>query len=140
MPKVSQVERFSIAVRSLDEAIPFFRDVLGAEVSERVQIEDYFFVVCTWGQTRIELLQPASEDSVIAKFLNAKGEGIYHVTLQVDDLEQALADVRERGLRITARSSLSGIPGYRSWDEAFLHPKESHGVLFSLAEIHPEGE
>ena len=97
--KPKKISHVGIAVCNLMEAIPLYRDVFGlvyegVEVVESEQVRVAFFKI---GESRIELLEPLSKDSAIYKFLKKKGEGIHHIALEVDDLNQRLSELKEEG-------------------------------------------
>ena len=131
--KISHIEHIGIAVPSLDEAIPFYENVLGLkcfaieEVADQ-KVKTAFFKV---GQTKIELLEPTSEDSTIAKFIANKGEGIHHIAFATDSVTEALADAAEKGIRLIDTAPRGGAEGLQI---AFLHPKSTCSVLTELCE------
>lgn len=132
--KISQIEHLGIAVRSLEEAIPYYENVLGLkcyaieEVADQ-KVKTAFFMV---GQTKIELLEPTSEDSTIAKFIEKRGEGIHHLAFKIEDgVANALAEVEGKGVRLIDKAPRKGAEGL---DIAFLHPKSTIGVLTELCE------
>ena len=132
--KISQIEHLGIAVKSLEEAIPYYENVLGrkcyaiGEVADQ-KVKTAFFMV---GQTKIELLEPTSEDSTIAKFIEKRGEGIHHLAFKIEDgVANALAEVEGKGVRLIDKAPRKGAEGL---DIAFLHPKSTIGVLTELCE------
>lgn len=132
--KISQIEHLGIAVKSLEEAIPYYENVLGLkcyaieEVADQ-KVKTAFFMV---GQTKIELLEPTSEDSTIAKFIEKRGEGIHHLAFKIEDgVANALAEVEGKGVRLIDKAPRKGAEGL---DIAFLHPKSTMGVLTELCE------
>jgi methylmalonyl-CoA/ethylmalonyl-CoA epimerase len=131
MPK--KISHIGIAVISIDEALPFYRDVLGlefegTEVVEEQKVKVAFLAI---GESRIELLEPTAPDSPVAKFLEKNGPGIHHLAYQVDGLEGRLAALKEQGVRLIDESPRLGAHHTRI---AFLHPKASGGVLTELCE------
>ncbi|GAB4555913.1 MAG: methylmalonyl-CoA epimerase [Geothermobacteraceae bacterium] len=126
-----KINHIGIAVRSLDASIPFYRDTLGMafEGSEEVAEQKVKVAFLAVGESRIELLEPTAEDSPVARFLEKNGEGIHHIAYQVDDIEQALAALKEQGVRLIDETPRGGAHGTRI---AFLHPKASGGVLTEL--------
>jgi methylmalonyl-CoA/ethylmalonyl-CoA epimerase len=131
MPK--KISHIGIAVISIDEALPFYRDVLGlefegTEVVEEQKVKVAFLAI---GESRIELLEPTAPDSPVAKFLEKNGPGIHHLAYQVDGLEWRLAALKEQGVRLIDESPRLGAHHTRI---AFLHPKASGGVLTELCE------
>ena len=131
MPK--KISHIGIAVGSIEESTPFYRDVLGMEfegtevVSEQ-KVKVAFFVI---GDSRIELLEPTGPDSPVAKFLEKNGPGIHHIAYEVDDLQLRLKNLREQGVRLVDETPRTGAHQTRI---AFLHPKASGGVLTELCQ------
>ena len=127
------IEHIGIAVNSLEESIPYYEKVLGLEcysveeVSEQ-KVKTAFFKV---GQTKIELLEPTSDDSPIAKFIAKKGPGVHHVAFAVNNLEKQLEKVEKRGVQLIDKQARKGAEGL---DIAFLHPKSTFGVLTEFCE------
>ena len=131
MPK--KISHIGIAVASIEQAAPFYRDVLGmefegTEVVAEQKVKVAFFVV---GESRIELLEPTAEDSPVAKFLAKNGPGVHHVAYEVADLEQRLAALKAEGVRLIDEAPRTGAHNTRI---AFMHPKASGGVLTELCE------
>ena len=132
--KVSHIEHLGIAVKSLDESIPYWENVLGLkcyaieEVADQ-KVKTAFFKV---GQTKIELLEPTSEESTIAKFIEKRGEGIHHMAFAIEDgVANALAEVEAKGVRLIDKAPRKGAEGLNI---AFLHPKSTCSVLTELCE------
>ena len=132
--KVSHIEHLGIAVKSLDESIPYWENVLGLkcyaieEVADQ-KVKTAFFKV---GQTKIELLEPTSDDSTIAKFIEKRGEGIHHMAFAIEDgVANALAEVEAKGVRLIDKAPRKGAEGLNI---AFLHPKSTCSVLTELCE------
>ena len=131
MPK--KISHIGIAVESIEQALPFYRDVLGLEyegeeVVEEQKVKVAFLVI---GESRIELLEPTAADSPVARFLEKNGPGIHHLAYQVDGLEGRLASLKGQGVRLIDESPRLGAHHSRI---AFLHPKASGGVLTELCE------
>ena len=132
--KPTHIEHIGIAVASLDEAIPYYEKVLGLECYAIEEVKDQkvktaFFQV---GQTKIELLEPTSEDSTIAKFIEKRGEGIHHMAFAIEDgVANALAEVEAKGVRLIDKAPRKGAEGLNI---AFLHPKSTCSVLTELCE------
>ena len=130
---LQKISHIGIAVTSIDEAAPFYRDVLGmqfegTEVVAEQKVRVAFFVV---GESRIELLEPTEADSPVARFLDKNGPGVHHVAYEVADLPQRLAQLRTEGVRLIDENPRQGAHGTRI---AFLHPKASGGVLTELCQ------
>ena len=131
--KVSHIEHLGIAVKSLEEAIPYWENVLGLKCYNIEEVADQkvktaFFMV---GQTKIELLEPTSEESTIAKYIEKRGLGVHHVAFAVEGIEDALADATEKGVQLIDKAPRMGAEGLSI---AFLHPKSTMGVLTELCE------
>jgi len=128
---LEKIDHIGIAVRSIDQAKPFFEKVLGLpcegeEVVESQKVKTAFFAV---GEVHIELLEPTSDDSPIAKFLENKGEGIHHIAYKTDDIENQLGQAKESGCRLIHEKPITGAGGKQV---AFLHPKSTYGVLMEF--------
>lgn len=129
----THIEHIGIAVRSLDEAIPFYEKVFGLEcynieeVAEQ-KVRTAFFRV---GQIKIELLESTDPDGPIGKFIANRGEGIHHIAFAVNDLEKRLNDAEAMGVRLIDSTPRKGAEGLNI---AFLHPKSTFGVLTELCE------
>lgn len=128
-----KISHIGIAVTSIEEAAPFYRDVLGmefegTEVVAEQKVRVAFFVV---GESRIELLEPTGPDSPVAKFLEKNGPGVHHIAYEVADLERQLLDLKASGVRLIDEAPRTGAHGTRI---AFMHPKASGGVLTELCE------
>lgn len=129
----SKINHIGVAVHSIDESVPFYRDTLGmefegTEVVAEQKVKVAFFVV---GESRIELLEPTAPDSPVAKFLEKNGEGTHHIAYEVEDLESILADLKAKGVRLVDETPRNGAHGTRI---AFLHPKATGGVLTELCQ------
>ena len=132
--EISHIEHLGIAVKSLEEAIPYYENILGLkcyaveEVADQ-KVKTAFFKV---GQTKIELLEPTSEDSTITKFIEKRGEGIHHLAFAVaDGVANALADVEGKGARLIDKTPRKGAEGRNI---PFLHPKSTCSVLTELCD------
>lgn len=135
--KVSKVSHIGIAVESIEEQISFFENVLGLECTGTEIVEDQKVKVAflTVGESRVELLEPTSDDSPLKKFLAKRDgkPGMHHLAFQVDDLVKALAEAKEKGVKLIDEEPRIGAGGVRI---AFLHPKATAGVLTELCEEH----
>jgi methylmalonyl-CoA/ethylmalonyl-CoA epimerase len=132
---VEKISHIGIAVTSLDEQIPYYRDVLGLkfagmEVVEDQKVKVAFFEV---GDTRIELLEATDEESPIAKFIEKKGQGVHHMAYQVNDCQMAINKMDTAGMRLIDTKPRVGAGGHSI---AFLHPKSTFGILTELTEEH----
>ncbi|MCC8034474.1 MAG: methylmalonyl-CoA epimerase [Rikenellaceae bacterium] len=131
--KVSHIEHLGIAVKSLEEAIPYWENILGLECYNIEEVADQkvktaFFKV---GDVKIELLEATSQDSPVAKFIEKKGQGVHHIAFAVDGIEEALEEVSSKGIELIDKAPRKGAEGL---DIAFLHPKSTFGVLTEFCE------
>jgi methylmalonyl-CoA/ethylmalonyl-CoA epimerase len=131
--KISHIEHIGIAVKSIDEAVQYYENVLGLKCYAIEEVKDQkvktaFFKV---GETKIELLESTDPEGPIGKFIEKKGEGIHHLAFAVDDLAKALPEVEEKGVRLIDKSPRKGAEGLNI---GFLHPKSTFGVLTELCE------
>jgi methylmalonyl-CoA/ethylmalonyl-CoA epimerase len=130
---LTKINHIGIAVKSLEESIPFYRDLLampfaGIEVVAEQKVRVAMLQV---GESKIELLEPTSEDSPVAKFIEKNGPGIHHLAYEVEDLEAAIARLMAEGARMIDEKPRAGAHGSRI---AFVHPKSSNGVLTELCQ------
>ncbi|MFC1863023.1 methylmalonyl-CoA epimerase [Thermodesulfobacteriota bacterium] len=128
---LEKIDHIGIAVRSIDEARAYYEKVLGltcegAETIESQKVRTVFYSV---GQTHIELLEPTSDESPIAMFLEKNGEGVHHIAFRTDNIEEQLNNACEGGCRLINEIPVEGAGGKRI---AFLHPKSTGGVLTEL--------
>ena len=125
---LTHIEHLGIAVNSLEEAIPYYENVLGLkcyaieEVADQ-KVKTAFFKI---GQTKLELLEPTSPESTIASFIEKRGEGIHHLAFATDDVAACLAEAEEKGVRLIDKAPR---PGAEQMMIAFVHPKSTKGVL-----------
>jgi methylmalonyl-CoA epimerase len=125
-----KIDHLGIAVKSLDDALRFYRDQLGLEVGmrETVAQEKVNVAMLALGEPRIELLEPTEADSVIGRFLDKRGEGLHHVALKVPDLNTAVDRLRASGARLL-NEPRAGAGGHLY---VFVHPSSTGGVLLEL--------
>ncbi|TKJ32521.1 methylmalonyl-CoA epimerase [bacterium (candidate division B38) B3_B38] len=128
-----KLDHIGIAVNSLEEALPFFRDCLGMNLIkiEVVEAQRVRVAFLSLGSETIELIEGTDEQSPIRKFIAKKGEGIHHLCFQVPNLEKSLKELKRKGVRLVDEIPRQGAAGARV---AFLHPASSHGVLIELKE------
>src|SRR5262245_56835364 len=127
-----KLDHIGIAVKSLAEAMKVY-DVLGLAVDSYEDVEDQGVRVAMLplGETRIELLEPLHAESPIEKFMAKRGEGIHHIAVRVDDIEEALERFKNSGARLIDATPRRGAHNTRI---AFVHPASTHGVLLELVE------
>lgn len=128
-----KINHLGIATKSIDDALKFWGDALGLENVHTETVEDQRVRVAMLpvGESRVELLEPTSDDSPISKFLEKRGGGLHHIAVEVDDIEKALARLRSQGMRLIDESPRVGAEGCLV---AFVHPSASGGVLLELVQ------
>ena len=131
--KPSHIEHIGIAVKSLDEAIPFYEKMLGTKcyAIEEVKDQKVKTAFLKIGQTKIELLESTDPEGPIGKHIEKRGEGIHHIAYAVEDIESHLEEAEAAGIRLIDQHSRKGAEGL---DIAFLHPKSTFGVLTEFCE------
>ncbi len=139
MRRVTGINHIGVAVTSIAEQTPFYRDVLGLEYEGEETVADQKVRVAFFrcGAVRIELLEPTAADSPIARFIEKCGQGLHHVAFGVEDLASRIAELKREGIQMIDERPRSGAHGMAI---AFIHPKSSQGVLTELCEPHPVSE
>ena len=127
----ARIAHIGIAVRAIDEMLPFYRDLLGLDEHPLDDSDGARIAGLAAGNQLVELLEPRSTASPIAKFLDRRGPGIHHICFAVPDLDDTLARCREKGVRLIDETPRVGAEGKRI---AFLHPASTGGVLIELTE------
>jgi methylmalonyl-CoA/ethylmalonyl-CoA epimerase len=132
-PSIQQIDHIAIAVQSIKETLPVYEKALGitCERVEEVPSQKVLTAFLNVGGVHLELLEPTSEDSTIAKFLADRGEGLHHIAFRIDDIAGGLARAKENGVRLIHEQPFPGAGGKQV---AFLHPKSTHGVLTELCQ------
>lgn len=130
---LSHIEHIGIAVKSLDEAIPYYENILGLKCYAVEEVKDQkvktaFFKI---GQTKLELLESTDPEGPVGKFIEKKGEGVHHIAFATNGLENTLKEVEEKGIRLIDKVPRKGAEGLNI---GFLHPKSTFGVLTELCE------
>lgn len=128
---ISHIEHIGIAVKSLEEAIPYYEEKLGLkcyaiEEVEEQKVKTAFFQV---GDTKIELLESTSPDGPVGKFIEKKGQGVHHLAFAVDNVNDSLNELGEKGVQLIDKTSRKGAEGLNI---GFLHPKSTMGVLTEI--------
>jgi len=131
--EILKIDHLGIAVNSIDEGKKFWSDVLGlvfegAETVEEQKVTTAFFPV---SESEVELLESTSPDGPVAKYIEKRGAGIQHVAFRVADIDAALSELKEKGVKLIDQEPRIGAGGARI---AFLHPKATGGVLVELCE------
>ncbi len=128
-----KINHIGIAVQSLDTSVQFYTNILGLKLLgiETVESEQVRVAFLEIGETKIELLEPLSSESAIAKHLEKRGEGIHHIALEVDGIEERLTELKESHIRLVHEEPKQGAHNSKI---AFLHPKSTGSVLYELCE------
>ncbi len=131
------IDHLGIAVKSLQQAKKFYQQ-LGMQVmpEEVVDAEKVRLAMVPLGESRIELLEPTSEESPIAKFMAKRGEGLHHVSLRVDDINATVKNLKQQGVRLISEDVKIGAGGHMY---VFVHPQSAGGVLLELVQEAPKG-
>lgn len=131
--KIKRVEHVGIVVKSIEEALPFY-DLIGlkVEVTEDLPEAGLKLAFLPVGESRLELLEPTSEESSQGRFLRDKGEGVHHLCLAVEDIEVAIKEVMDAGYEMVDRAPRPVFGGKKR--VAFVHPSSTHGVRLELWE------
>ncbi|MCK4469167.1 MAG: methylmalonyl-CoA epimerase [Desulfobacterales bacterium] len=131
--KVLKIDHLGIAVKSINEGKKFWGDLLGLwlEESEAMDAEKLITTFFPIGESEIELLESTDPEGPIGRFLEKRGEGIHHVAFRVENIEEALKELKEKGIRLIDETPRAGARGAKI---AFLHPKSTNGVLVELCE------
>lgn len=135
---IKKISHIAVIVPDLDEAMNFWVEALGLELSHVEHVEDQAVDVgfLPVGESDIELLKPFTEDSGVAKFLQKKGPGIHHICFEVDDISATLARLKEKGIQLINEEPTIGSGGKKI---AFVHPKGTGGVLIELYQLPSAG-
>ncbi|WP_313798369.1 methylmalonyl-CoA epimerase [Cytobacillus sp.] len=130
---IKKIDHIGIAVRSLDEALPFYTEILKLPLLgiEEVESEKLKVAFLKAGETKLELLEPTNEDSAVAKFIEKRGEGLHHVALGVDSIQDRINEIKEKGIRMIQDVPKTGAGGAKV---AFMHPKSTGSVLYEFCE------
>jgi methylmalonyl-CoA/ethylmalonyl-CoA epimerase len=128
-----KIDHIGIAVKSLTASVKVYEEALGLKLAGYDQVDEQGVRVAMLniGESRIELLEPTGPDSPIEKFMNKRGEGLHHIAVHVENLEEALARLKKSGARLIDTEPRNGAHNTRV---AFVHPAATHGVLLELVE------
>jgi methylmalonyl-CoA epimerase len=128
-----KIDHIGIAVKSLAEAVKVYEQAVGLQLAGYDQVDEQGVRVAmlSIGESRIELIEPTGPDSPIEKFMNKRGEGLHHIAVRVDNIEQVLERLKAAGVRLIDETPKRGAHNTRV---AFIHPSSTHGVLMELVE------
>lgn len=136
---MEKIDHIGIAVRNLEERIIYYTETLGLSLLkiEEVESQKVRVAFIDAGNVKLELLEPTSEESVIHGFIEKRGEGIHHVAFGVTGIRERMQELREKGIRLLSEEPKPGAGGAQV---AFLHPKDSYGVLYELCDKSEKGD
>ena len=127
---MKKIDHIAIAVNSLEESVKVYTSLLGVEPElETISAEKVNTAIYDLNGVSLELIAPIGDDSPISKFLKLRGEGLHHVCLKVDRLQETIDELKEKGIEIIDETPKNGVGGKKI---VFLHPKSTGGVLFEL--------
>ena len=131
--KIKHIDHIGIAVKTIEQAGKFYTDVLGLKIQdiENVAEQKVNVAFLPITDSEVELIESTHDDGPVAKFIEARGEGIQHIAFRVENIEEALAELKEKGVRLIDQQARKGAGGAKI---AFIHPKETNGVLVELCE------
>ena len=134
MPKISKIDHVALVVGDINEALAFWQDALGIPLDhvDEVPREKSAIAFLPLGESEIELVQPTTDDSGVAKYLEKRGPGMHHICLEVDDIEAMLAQLKAKGIQLIHEQPVVAESGKKY---AFIHPKAAFGVLVELYEL-----
>ena len=134
MPVIKRIHHVAVLVEDIDQALLFWRDALGLETGpiEEVSEQEAIVVDLRTEGTALELVQPATEKSGLARFLRKRGPGMHHICLEVDDLDAILSQLKAKHIQLINPEPVMGSDGKRV---AFIHPQSANGVLVELCEV-----
>jgi methylmalonyl-CoA epimerase len=128
---IRKIDHLGVAVKDAEESAKFYRDIVGLETGQPMEHHGMKMVFVKIGESNFELIEDRNPDSVIAKYIERKGEGIHHVSMVVDDIETELKAVKEKGVTLIDEKPRIGAEGF---PVAFLHPKSTNGVLVEFCQ------
>ncbi len=127
--EIKKIEHIGIAVKDLESAKDFYTKALGLKVGREEALEGMKIAFIRVGKVNLELIQSATDEGVIAKFIATRGEGVHHIAYEVDDVSSALEELKGQGVKLVDEAPRTGAHGK---EVAFVHPKSSYGVLTEL--------
>jgi methylmalonyl-CoA epimerase len=131
--KTLTIDHIGIAVKSIEEAKRTYQDILGLGITgvEEIAEQKVKVAFIPVGESEVELLESTSPDGPVAKFIESRGEGVQHIAFRVDNIDSALQELKDKGIRLIDQAPRKGAGGAKI---AFIHPKETGGVLIELSE------
>jgi methylmalonyl-CoA/ethylmalonyl-CoA epimerase len=134
--KIKRIAHLGVAVSDLDSAMKFFTEGLPLEVTHTEEYQGMKIAFIPIGDSSVELLQDVSGASAIKKFLDKNGEGIHHIAYEVEDISQAISELKAKGIKLIDEKPRQGAHGM---SVAFMHPKATHGILMELCQPSSDG-
>ena len=134
MPKIKKIDHIAIVVEDIDAALHFWRDALGLQLDhiEDVPEQKSLVAFLPTGESEVELVKPTTDDSGIARYLQKRGPGMHHICFEVEDIEQVLSELKEKGVRLINETP---VPMEGGKSIAFIHPESTGGVLVELYQL-----
>jgi methylmalonyl-CoA/ethylmalonyl-CoA epimerase len=134
MPKIKRISHIAIVVDDIDKALTFWRDALGLQLDhiEDVPEQGSMVAFLPSGESEVELVQPTTDDTGVARYLQKRGPGMHHICFEVEDIQASLEQLKGKGVRLINESPTTGADGKKI---AFIHPESTHGVLVELYEL-----
>jgi methylmalonyl-CoA/ethylmalonyl-CoA epimerase len=134
MPKIKRIDHIAIVVEDIDTSLKFWRDALGLDLEhiEKVPEQKSIVAFLPTGESEVELVEPTTDDSGIARYLSKRGPGIHHICFEVEEIEAALGELKGKGVRLINETPTIGAGGKKI---AFIHPESTNGVLVELYEL-----
>jgi methylmalonyl-CoA/ethylmalonyl-CoA epimerase len=131
---IKRIDHIAIVVPDIEASLSFWRDTLGLDLSHILDVPEQQAAIAflPTGGSEVELVQPTTTDSGLARYLGKRGPGIHHICFEVDDLDRTLADLKARGVRLIDETPKAGAGGKKL---AFIHPESANGVLVELYEL-----
>lgn len=129
--KIKRIAHLGVAVQDLEAAMKFFTDGLPLEVTHTENFQGMKIAFIPIGDSSVELLQDVSGASAIKKFVDKNGEGIHHIAYEVEDINEAIAELKAKGIKLIDETPRQGAHGM---SVAFMHPKATHGILMELCQ------
>jgi methylmalonyl-CoA/ethylmalonyl-CoA epimerase len=134
MPKIKRIDHIAIVVEDIDTSLKFWRDALGLDLEHIEEVPEQKSIVAflPTGESEVELVEPTTDDSGIARYLSKRGPGIHHICFEVEEIEVALGELKGKGVRLINETPTIGAGGKKI---AFIHPESTNGVLVELYEL-----
>jgi methylmalonyl-CoA/ethylmalonyl-CoA epimerase len=131
--RLNKIDHIGIAVKDIKEVSEFYKDVFDCQISEEVDVPERKLRIAfvEISGVKLEFLMPTNKESVVAKFIEKRGEGIHHICFEVDDIEKAISELKRKSVELVAEKPRPGVEGKKI---IFLQPKSAYGTLIELKE------